>query len=79
VAYFVEAGVLLVVVPWTQYWERNFFVELSLLRPVMLDPFLRGAISGIGVVTLVTGLAELLDLVLRRRPASSPESAETAN
>ena len=77
-AYFVEAGVLLVVVPWTQYWERNFFVELSLVRPFLLDPFVRGAVSGIGVVTLLTGLAELLDLVLRRQ-RSSPESAETAN
>lgn len=69
---------LLVVVPWTQYWERNFFVELFLLRPFLLDPFVRGAVSGIGVVTLFTGLAELLDLVLRRQ-TSSPESAETAN
>jgi hypothetical protein len=68
----------LVVVPWTQYWERNFFVELSVFRPFLLDPFVRGAISGIGVVTLFTGLAELLDLVLRRQ-ASTPESAETVN
>jgi hypothetical protein len=70
--------VLLVVVPWTQYWERNFFVELAMLRPLLLDPYLRGAISGIGVVTLLAGLAELLDLVLRRA-ASRPESAGTAN
>jgi hypothetical protein len=70
--------VLLVVVPWTQYWERNFFVELSPLRSFLLDPFVRGAISGIGVVTLVSGVAELLAIVLRRA-ASTPESAETAN
>jgi hypothetical protein len=77
--------VLLVVVPWTSYWERNFFVELESLRAVLLDPFLRGAVSGIGVLTALAGVAELLDLLWRRTASSesantsSSESANTAS
>lgn len=77
IAYFIEAGVLLIVVPWTQYWERNFFVELPALRPILLDPYLRGAISGIGGMTFLAGLIELGDLLLRR--AESPSESAGVN
>ena len=29
VLYFLEAGLMLVVVPWTRFWDRNYFVELQ--------------------------------------------------
>lgn len=68
-AYFVEAGLLLLVVPWSRFWERNYFVErVPVLGAVLLDPHVRGAISGIGVLCLAAALVELLGLIgLRRR------------
>ena len=30
VVYFVEVGFVLIVAPWTTYWDRNYFVEAVL-------------------------------------------------
>jgi hypothetical protein len=61
--YFLEAGLLLLVAPWTTFWDRNYFVALvPALRPVVLSPFLRGAVSGIGLVCLAAAVAELAGL-----------------
>ncbi|HKO05307.1 MAG TPA: hypothetical protein VJW51_11185 [Candidatus Acidoferrales bacterium] len=44
-----EAGVLLVFLPWSPYWDRNFFLQrFPALLPFVLSPFLRGAVSGLG-------------------------------
>jgi len=60
-AYFLEAGLVLIVAPWrTGLWERNFFVErLPLLEAIVQNVFVRGAVSGVGAVTALAGLAEL--------------------
>ncbi|MDP6581184.1 MAG: hypothetical protein QF681_11050 [Vicinamibacterales bacterium] len=58
--YFLEAGLVLLVAPWTMFWERNLFVESSLLLGgVMRYAAVRGAVSGVGVVNLCAGLWEL--------------------
>jgi len=44
-----EVGVLLVFLPWSPYWDRNFFIQqFPVLAPLLLNPFLRGAVSGLG-------------------------------
>jgi len=46
-----EAGVLLVFLPWSPYWESNFFLQrFPELVPVLLNPFLRGAVTGLGLL-----------------------------
>lgn len=46
--------------PWSAFWERNYFVYAwPSLRPVLTNHFLRGAVSGLGVVNLLAGFAEL--------------------
>ena len=51
---------LLIVLPWSAFWERNYFAEsLPLLQAVVKNNFVRGAVSGIGVLNLVAGLADL--------------------
>jgi hypothetical protein len=63
-AYFLEAGLVLIVAPWkTGLWERNFFVDhVPLLESLVQNVFVRGAVSGIGAVTALAGLAELAGL-----------------
>jgi len=68
IAYFVEVGLLLLVVPWTGFVQRNYFVEAwPVLRGVVENGFMKGAISGLGVINLAAGLAELVDLFVERR------------
>lgn len=66
-AYFVEAGLLLLVAPWSAFWERNYFVtHLPAGRDILLNHFVRGAISGIGLVCLGAALGELGTLLAQR-------------
>ena len=60
VAFFIEIGLLLIVVPWSTFWDRNYFVYAwPTLRPVLTNDFVRGAVSGLGLVNLFAGLLEL--------------------
>jgi hypothetical protein len=60
IAYFLEVGLILVFVPWSAFWERNYFAEsLPLLQAIVKNNFVRGAVSGIGVLNLAAGLADL--------------------
>jgi hypothetical protein len=52
--------VLLVVLPWSQFWEENYFAAGSAaVRSIVLNDFVRGGVTGLGVVNLVLGFAEL--------------------
>lgn len=79
-AYFLEAGFILVVAPWSGFWDRNFFAAHSpALQPWLDSPFVRGAVSGIGGVTAIAGLAELGGLLASRKtrhPARSDQPTE---
>ena len=73
-AYFLEAGVVLIVAPWkVAFWDRNFFVErLPLLEGFLGNVFVRGAVSGIGGLTALAGLAELAGIFLARQTGKAP-------
>ena len=44
VAYFIEVGLLLVLVPWSPFWERNYFLTaLPALQDIVRNNYLRGA------------------------------------
>ena len=61
------------------FWERNYFLEGTLMGTLLRHHAVRGAISGMGVICLVAALAELWDLRPRRlRPgeASNSRAAE---
>jgi hypothetical protein len=74
-AYFIEAGLVLVVAPWSAFWQRNFFADtVPLLQQLAGNPFVRGAVSGIGAITALAGFAELAGLFRSTRGAeASPE------
>ena len=68
-AYFLEAGLILIVAPWSPFWDRNFFAaKLPILSGILANLFVRGAVSGIGGLTLLAGLAELASIFGLRRP-----------
>ena len=72
-AYFLEAGLILIAAPWSGFWERNFFARhLPLLHGLLSNLFVRGAVSGIGGVTALAGLAELAGIFGRQVPAPDP-------
>jgi hypothetical protein len=52
-----EMGALLLYLPWTSFWEQNYFLShFPSLLPVLLHPSFRGAISGIGVLDIFLAL-----------------------
>ena len=66
-AFFFEAGLVLLIVPWSGYWERNYFVQLvPLLEPLLINDFVRGAVSGLGLVNLLAGLVEIWSFLSTR-------------
>jgi hypothetical protein len=68
-AYFIESGLVLIVAPWSAFWDRNFFgARLPVLGWLLSNLFVRGAVSGIGAVTTLAGLAELASLFSAKRP-----------
>ena len=67
IALLIELGLLLVVVPWSAYWERNYFAQMSpTVRALITNNYVRGAITGLGAVNLLAALADLAALVRRR-------------
>jgi hypothetical protein len=77
VALLVEAGLLLIVLPWSTYWDRNYFVEaMPALRDALMNNFVRGAVSGLGVLNLLAALGELSEMFsARRRPSEGDSGA----
>jgi hypothetical protein len=48
------------VAPWTGFWERNYFAALwPWLRELMASPYVRGAVTGVGVVTTIVGIRDM--------------------
>ena len=75
-AYFLEAGLSLIVAV-VGIWDRNLFLyAIPALHQVLASPFVRGAVSGVGAITIVAGLAELSG-VLSRRSRSKHEPPST--
>ncbi len=53
-----EMGALLLYLPWSGYWEQNFFLlHFPSLIPVLLHPSFRGAVSGLGVLDIILALS----------------------
>ena len=68
--YLIEAGLVLVVAPWTAFWDRNYFATLlPWLRAWLEHPALRGTVTAVGLVTGVAGVGELTSVVVARARA----------
>ena len=68
-----ELGLFLLIYPWTEGWTANFFASVvpDRLQPywhdVWVNHYVRGAISGLGVVNLWVAMAELFHVFGRHR------------
>jgi hypothetical protein len=75
-----ETGLLLVLIPWSAFWERNYFMQWSTaLQDLLLSNYTRGAISGLGLVNVWAALAELGDMFGSRHPPADPPSDNATN
>ena len=67
-AFFLETGAVLVLAPWSQFWDRNYFAQaLPLVHDLMINNFVRGAVSGIGIVNMLAAAAEMHSFFAERR------------
>jgi hypothetical protein len=49
-----EMGALLLYLPWSSFWEQSyFFREFPGIIPIVLNPSVRGIISGFGVLDIL--------------------------
>ena len=68
IVYCAEAGIFLVMAPWSPSWERLVgYVPIQSLYLVLLLPLVRGAVSGFGLVHLVWGVHDLQSWLASRK------------
>ena len=67
-AFFIETGLVLLLAPWSEFWDRNYFAQgMPFVHALMINNFVRGAVSGLGVVNVAAALGEMLDFLSERR------------
>jgi hypothetical protein len=63
IVFCLELGLFLLVYPWTVPWKVNFIPALvPLFRPLWMNGYFRGAVSGLGMLNLWVALIELFRL-----------------
>ena len=69
--YCLEAGLFFTVVPWTRLWTMNPWLHQNLTIGLWIDnPFVRGFISGFGVIHILLGVKDIVRLNRARRRES---------
>ena len=72
--YCLEAGLFFTVVPWTRVWTVNPLLHHNLAIGLWADnPFVRGLVSGFGVVHLIIGIRDILQIGHARRSGAGNE------
>jgi hypothetical protein len=52
-----ELGLMLILVPWSDMWDINYFLyQYPGLGLIMKNPYLRGAVSGLGLMNVLFAL-----------------------
>ena len=63
-------GIMLVILPWTRFWTDNTLLLRNLsVREFVLQDFVRGVVSGLGLVDIWVGIWE----GVHYREAHSPD------
>jgi hypothetical protein len=63
ITFCLEIGFFLLIFPWTEFWESNYFAAfIPEWHQYWDNLYLRGAVSGIGVVNLYISFVEMFRL-----------------
>lgn len=74
-AFFFEVGFVLAIVPWLSYWDRNYFAMASPeIHAFVTNNFVRGAVTGLGLVNIAAAIGELVSMFMSRREHDAPVS-----
>lgn len=66
--YCLEAGLFFTIVPWTRVWLVNPVLHHNLTVGLLADnPWVRGLVSGFGVVHLLIGVKDIIRISHERR------------
>jgi len=56
-------GLLLILIPWSAFWDRNYFAQaVPWMREVLTSNYVRGAVTGLGLINVYSALMALADL-----------------
>ena len=70
--YCLEAGLFFIVVPWTRFWTVNPILQSTAAVSMLAgNPFVRGFVSGFGVIHLIIGIKDILEIANARRQAGT--------
>lgn len=70
--YCLEAGLFFIVVPWTRLWTLNPLLHSTVAVSMLAsNPFVRGFVSGFGVVHLIIGIKDIVRIANARRQAEN--------
>lgn len=74
VAFCIELGIVLTVVPWVKVWTENALItRYPFLYALVQDNFFRGLVSGLGLVDIWLGVWEAVRYrELKPKPAEPP-------
>ena len=65
--YLLEAGLLLILAPWSRFWERNYFAGAwPWVATWATHAYVKGAVTGVGIVAVAAALVEIGDMLSRR-------------
>ena len=63
ITFCLEVGLFLLIFPWTEYWDNNYFsVFIPEWHTYWDNMYVRGAISGLGIVNLYISFVEIFRL-----------------
>ena len=62
ITFCLEIGLYLLIVPWTESWDGNYFSGLPQMKIYWDNLYVRGAVSGLGAVNLLISLSEIFRL-----------------
>ena len=66
------AGTILVILPWSSYWDSNYYFQYShLLETILVNPVARSGVTALGIIDFLIGIDE----VRRLRKSSDPSDA----
>ena len=78
IIFFLEVGLVLALAPWSAYWDRNYFAEtMPAVRALVSNNFVRGGVTGLGLVNICAAVMDLVGMFAARRGADDLSIAQS--